>query len=261
MFLEIDTVLPCLCTAGRNEDGVIVDGDRLFNTDEKGFSQRANSVSRGVVARHQSSRACAATSSPTWQHITVASFISLSGRRYPTGVVVSTSSLHNDFKKLWPQAFFYPNKGGSVTSAIFADMVVNCMAKPAREFIPTGKPLILCLDSGGGSWLHLSAAFLKACLTFGIKPFYYPAWTTKALCPLDQCCHSTMARLCSQWKQLWANKQQPLTLFTALKACGQIVDEALQPDSVRASWSQCGFRLNEPFNHNKIFIQRKREIF
>ena len=155
-----------------NDDGVVVDPERLFNTDEKGLSQRSDSVARGVIARHQSSRASAVSSSPTWQHITVASFISLSGRRYPTGVVVSTSTVHQDFAQLWPKAFFYPNKGGSVTAAIFADMVQQCLARPARDFIATGKPLVLCLDSGGGSWLHLSAAFLKCCLQFGIKPFF-----------------------------------------------------------------------------------------
>ena len=135
------------------------------------------------------------------------------------------------------------------------------MARPAREFIGSGKPLVLCLDSGGGSWLHLSPSFLKICLKFGIKPFYYPAWTTKAICPLDQTVHSTAARLWAEWKQLWGHKQQPLTLFIALKAAGQIVDEALKADLVKASWAQVGIRLNEKFDYDKLFVQRKAEIF
>ena len=70
-----------------------------------------------------------------------------------------------------------------------------------------------------------------------------------------------MARLWSQWKQLWGHKQQPFTLFVALKAAGQIVDEALAEDVVRASWAQCGWRLGEKFDYDKIFVERKQEVF
>ena len=228
-----------------NDDGVVVDPERLFNTDEKGLSQRSDSVARGVIARHQSSRASAVSSSPTWQHITVASFISLSGRRYPTGVVVSTSTVHQDFAQLWPKAFFYPNKGGSVTAAIFADMVQQCLARPARDFHCNWQATSPVLGQWRWQLASFERGFPQMLLAVRHQALFYPAWTTKALCPLDQVVHSTMARLWAQWKQLWSHKRQPFTLFVALKAAGEIVDEALKPEAVKASWAQCGFCANE----------------
>ena len=45
-----------------------------------------------------------------------------------------------------------------------------------------------------------------------------------------------------------------------VKAAGE-VGEALKPETVKAAWAQCGFSANEKFNDDKIFIQRREEIF
>ena len=126
-------------------------------------------------------------------------------------------------------------ESGSTTSKIFSNFVLESLAKPCREFIPCGKPVVLFLDSGGGSFLHLSPAMLSVCISHGIRPFFLAAWTTKALMALDMNAHETMARLWREFKQAWSHRGRPLTLFVALKAARDICDEALCPDVARAS--------------------------
>ena len=241
-----------------DEDGVIREPERLFATDEKGLSERSDSVSRGVVARHQARRASALTGSTTFEHITLTSFAPLSGRRYPVGVIVSTSREHDTWKNL-EGLEVRANRGGGTTSALFAEFTKVCMAKPAREHIAPDKPLVLLLDSGGGSWVHLSGAFLRTCLQANVKPFFLPAWTTKAMMPCDMNIHETMARLWREFKQAWGLKRLPLTIFVGLKAAAEICDTALQADVVRASWAQIGIRAQQKYDHNKIFVERKDE--
>lgn len=75
-----------------NSDGIVLEShsEQLVCCDEKGFSQRSDSIRKGVVPRSQMSTACGLAPEITWDHITVTSFMPLSGRRYPSGVVVST---------------------------------------------------------------------------------------------------------------------------------------------------------------------------
>ena len=239
-----------------NGDGILVQGNRLFACDEKGLSQRADSLASGVVARHQTRRATAATANVTREHLTLTSFVSVSDRRYPVGCVVPTKTVHPDMQKMFPRSVIYPNPSGSTTAAIFSEFVLQCMLLPAREHIASGQALVLVLDSGGGQWLHLSPRLLQLCLKHNCRLFYLPAYTTRALCPLDMNIHSEMARLWAAFKAAWAHKQQPLTLFVALRAASEVCDSSLQPGVVRASWAQIGIRAGEGYDREVIFVQR-----
>ncbi|CAE7239768.1 unnamed protein product [Symbiodinium natans] len=46
--------------------------------------------------------------------------------------------------------------------------------------------LVLVLDSGGGSHIHLSPTFTMACVAKNIRPLFLPPYTTNAVCPADQ---------------------------------------------------------------------------
>ena len=94
------------------------------------------------------------------------------GARYPTGVIVPTSRLHESFQGLFPNSHIFANPGGSTTSEIFSEMMMRCLAVPAREVIPKEQPVVVILDSGGGSFLHLSPKLLKVALDFNLRPFY-----------------------------------------------------------------------------------------
>ena len=210
-----------------NKEGELSEPERLICTDEKGFSERADSIVKGVIARRQATRAVAAQTATSWDHLTVTSFLPASGRVYPAGLIASTTCVHDNFKELFSTGPVYSNPGGCTTAAIFADMVQACLAKPARQFIPESSSIILLLDSGGGSFLHLSPSFLLVCLRWNIKPYYLLAYTTKALMPLDMHCHSTMARIWSELKKCWSSKGHVLNIFTAIKAVDEVCKAAL----------------------------------
>lgn len=65
----------------QDNEGKVVAPERLFCTDEKGLSARADNVSHGVIARHQRGKASAAAATLNWEHITLTTFVPLSGRR------------------------------------------------------------------------------------------------------------------------------------------------------------------------------------
>ena len=86
-----------------SEEGILLESecDRLICCDEKGFSQRSDSISRGVLARAQSKSTSAAAPEVTWGHITVCSFMPCAGPRLPCGVVVSTSRVLGALEPRW----------------------------------------------------------------------------------------------------------------------------------------------------------------
>lgn len=199
-----------------DSEGIVRDPERLFCCDEKGLSQRSDNVARGVVARHQASKALAASAGATWEHLTLTSFVPLSVRRYPVGVIVPTKTYHSSFSDFFPNSVIYTNPGGSTTAHIFTELFRQCLVVPARQHIPADQPIVCVLDSGGGAWLHLCPRLLQICVRNGVRPFYLPGYTTRALMALDMNIHSTMARLWSDFKAAWKNKSQPLTIFVAL---------------------------------------------
>ena len=62
--------------------------------------------------------------------------------RYPTGVIVPTSRLHESFQGLFPNSHIFANPGGSTTSEIFSEMMMRCLAVPAREVVPKEQPVV-----------------------------------------------------------------------------------------------------------------------
>ena len=72
------------------------DAFRLIVVDEKGFSQRADALVKGITSRVDRYKAAGTGSSVTWEHITVTTFLPLgplpNDNVLPFGVVVPTSS-------------------------------------------------------------------------------------------------------------------------------------------------------------------------
>lgn len=85
--------------------------------------------------------------------------------------------------------------------------------------------------------------------------FLYITYHGQCSMPLSvlQCKH---AQLWAAFKAAWAHKQQPLTLFVALRAASEVCDSSLQPGVVRASWAQIGIRVGEGYDREVIFVQR-----
>ena len=235
------------------------EADRLVCTDEKGFSQRSDQLCRAIVPRDLASTACTVQPSVSWEHLTLTSFLPCSGTRYCVGIVAPSARVHES----WPSSDMVVircNKSGSTNSDIFANFL-EAFAKQARQRIPLEKPIIICLDSGGGSWLHLSTKVVQVSLRYSLRPWFLPPWTTKGLMPLDQACRASMARAWSTFKKEWAQKGHSLSLHVTVKAVVEIAEECLVPKLALASWRHCGWTPGEKFNADKLFVERKNELF
>ena len=159
-------------------------------------------------------------------------------------------------RQAWPEAIFAGNQGGSTTNEIFCLFMERCFLKPMREIVDVSLPLILLLDSGGGTWLHLSVKFIGLCCKYNCRPRFLEAYTTRALCALDQTVHSQMAQ---QWKEFKRSWKSSLNLYQALAALRGICSESLKHNE--ASWKQCGFEINKELNRDRLLVDRSAELF
>ena len=69
--------------------------------------------------------------------------------------------------------------------------------------IPEDKHIPLICDTGGGSYLHISPAFISQCLAGNLRPYILRHYLTRALCALDQEPHASMPRLWQGFKASW----------------------------------------------------------
>ena len=154
-------------------NGVILkeSAGRIVVCDEKGFSARSDVLTqnRAVVTRSGRSKAATASAVTSFEHISVCSFLPMSGAALPCGVIVPQKRLHESFERIWPEACFFANPGGSQTAASFITMLEECCLKPLRERWPNREDqCLLMLDTGGGSNLHLSPSVMVL-LGFGFE--------------------------------------------------------------------------------------------
>ena len=247
-----------------SEAGILLasEAGRLVCTDEKGFSQRSDVLTRAIVPHDLRGTACTVQPGVTWEHVTLTSFLPCcdSDSKYGIGLVVPTSRVH----EAWPQSdsvLIRCNRSGSTNADIFAHFLEHAFAKKAREQIPLDLPIIVCLDSGGGSWLHLSTKMVAVSLKYNLRPWFLPPWTTKGLMALDQAVHANMASMWSQFKKQWGQQGRSLTLHVALQAIVEISQECLTGKLALASWRHCGFAPGNAFDGDKLFVERKNELF
>ena len=139
-------------------------------------------------------------------------------------------------------------------------MLEKCCLAPMRERCPDG-PLILILDSGGGSWLHVSIATVLLCHRYGAFPYILPSYTTKCLMPLDQQPHAIMSARWAEFKRAWSRQETTLSIFQALAALRRIVGEGLSEANQRAAWSHIGFETGSRILREKILVDRHAELF
>lgn len=107
-----------MCTdAGILHDGILQPeaSGRLCVTDEKGFSGRSDSIVRGVTTRQGRQTAATTVALPSFEHVTVTSFLPVTGDPLPCGVIVPFKKLHPNFASLWPEARFQCTDSGSQT--------------------------------------------------------------------------------------------------------------------------------------------------
>ena len=104
------------------------------------------------------------------------------------------------------------NKSGSINATIFAEILWEVLCRKGADYnapIHESRPIVLLLDTGGGLWLHLSASFLKVCVKYNLCLYFLPAYTTKALMPLDQWRKTQVGCQIMDFERGWLQKGQP----------------------------------------------------
>ncbi|CAJ1339132.1 unnamed protein product, partial [Effrenium voratum] len=94
-----------MCTdAGILHDGILQPeaSGRLCVTDEKGFSGRSDSIVRGVTTRQGRQTAATTVALPSFEHVTVTSFLPVTGDPLPCGVIVEKLSISEGFLRAGP---------------------------------------------------------------------------------------------------------------------------------------------------------------
>jgi hypothetical protein len=198
---------------------------------------------------------------PSFEHISVLSFMPLEPFQLPRGVVVSGKTVDPQWQEAFPLGKFQAHESGSVTARTFVWFVEQCCLFPMQERLGPGVPFILMLDSGGGSWMHLGVELSILCHRYNCKLFYLPAHTTKALCALDQTPHATMARLWALTKHDWAVMKSTMSKLAAIAMLNVIVDTGLSPQNSVAGWARVGIETGKVINRDKVLVDRRVECF
>jgi hypothetical protein len=163
-------------------------GHCIWCMDEKGLSgdggahvknQRAVSTRTiGATRSHGDSSFC---------HVSLAPFVNLLGDVAPPFVFVSGSAKQKAWADIWPKATVIATEKGSITTTWFVQ-ILGLFGRHCRETlkISPAQSIILLLDSGGGSQLHISADASLIAEVWGLRLFLFGRYMTPAICPLDQ---------------------------------------------------------------------------
>ena len=231
-------------------------------------SQRTDEVHRGICPADLRKRAIATAPGMCFTHISVCSFLPLAlhkdfdGQYFPEGVVVPFSKTLPAMSTCWPTAAIRANPSGSVTSDIFGEFVERCFLDPIRIVEPDcAREVLLIMDGGGGSYLHITPELAAVCLRRGCRIWLISPYGIKALCSLDQDLHKYWSQEWGRFKASWAMAHGSLNCLQALCACSSISEEALTPSRAISAYHAIGFDAGKPFNNEKILTERAQEVF
>lgn len=150
-------------------------GRCVWTMDEKGLSGDCGSHvknQRAVTARQVG--AMRSHTEASFGHITLAPFVSLLGDVAPPFVSTNGASRMKAWHEVWPGANIIATANGSITTPWFAQ-VLGLFGRHVREHLKIDKslPVLLCLDSGGGAQLHISAEASLIADLFNIRCFFF----------------------------------------------------------------------------------------
>lgn len=146
---ELQQILLETGIARKEGEEVVVqaaEAHRLATCDEKGLSQRSDEVSKGIIPHDLRKRAVSTAPALSFTHITILSFLPLTlpaavnGRHLPVGVIVPFTKTNDAMQAAWPAAKIRANSSGSITAALFAELVEECYLLPMRRLEPEKVP-------------------------------------------------------------------------------------------------------------------------
>ena len=175
---------------------IVLAPDKLWAADEKGCFETTSGL-KYVVSGHSGSGGTANAPSVTFKHISILSLLSCSRHATPPRVVVSAQRWHPKLKQVYLEACVCKNAKGSMTSELFRQCCHEAWYENLSKELKAQRKMLL-LDSGGGSWCHVSAVFVMFCVNSNVRPTLLHAYTTKALMPLHQMYHRMLRQRWSE---------------------------------------------------------------
>ena len=172
-------------------------------------------------------------------------------------MVVQGTTFSEAWAKIWPEAAVRATARGSMTAELFVEFTLRWERYVRQDLkVSRDKELILLLDSGGGSLLHLSPDFTLACFSKKIRPLFFPPYSTSALCPADQAPNA-------QAELLWDKKRRDSNLshLAALDVVHEVFDHAYCSKYIRSGFKTCGLITGQPLAREQIFGERGVSLF
>ena len=106
-------------------------------------------------------------------HISLLPFVSMSGKVSPPSLCVQGSVYCKSWTTMWPEAEIRATPKGAMTGELFCQFCIR-WERWVRESLDIPRPteLLLLLDSGGGSLIHLTPEFTIFCDAASVRPFF-----------------------------------------------------------------------------------------
>ncbi len=234
---------------------VVIDPEWMWSCDEKSFDCRKNTGFTGIAVSTKPVLQCGRLKVG---HLSALGFGNAAGDFLPPGAVANGPKWHPDFQTIFPETTVCVADNGSVTKHSFVQL---CEEVLWRHCSPRTKPMwkALQLDSGGGSWLHLSHEFVLWCCRRLFRPKYVKKYCTKATSVLDMEVHRKVRMLWAEWRQDNA-AEGDVTPFQGLRAIRSIYFQITQKDLLD-SWKEIGCEPNKPWNFSTVLVDRAGELF
>ncbi|CAE7565729.1 unnamed protein product, partial [Symbiodinium sp. CCMP2592] len=258
-----DTLERVLDETNLRKDGVLTSQSSkcIWVTDEKGMESLDHGKVKGqkvLAPRCVGSATCSVTEG-SFGHISVLPFLSLGGHCSPPSVVVSGTVYSKQWETVWPEAAIRATPKGAMTGELFVQYTIRWANWVRAELeVEETQPLVLLLDTGGGSLIHLTPGFTIACEAKNIRPVFFPPYATAAVCPADQ---DPNAQAELRWDAL-RKTQQGISQLQALDLAHEVWDFAYGNSThVRNGFKRCGLVAEQPIDRSKVFVDRGAQLF
>ena len=232
---------------------------RLWSADEKGFDSSSDKIKyMRVAAPTALGRATSDAPGNSFGHITMCPFLAAGGLYSPAYVVMTGTSHMRAWKETWPEAHVSATPSGGMTAALWTQYVLlfHDWLRTTHDMKAT-EPVVLIIDSGGGSLIHLSTDFTMLCWARNLRPFVLPPYVTSALMPNDQQPNALAEK---RWQKVRAEGKE-LSTLAALDCMHEVFDYAFQPKTIVQGWAAVGIRVGHAINRDVVLVERGQQLF
>ena len=190
-------------------------------------------------------------------HISLLPFVSMSGKVSPPSLCVQGSVYCKSWTTMWPEAEIRATPKGAMTGELFCQFCIR-WERWVRESLDIPRPteLLLLLDSGGGSLIHLTPEFTIFCDAASVRPFFFPPYATAACCPLDQA-PNMVCEL--RWDEL-RSKGHGMNQLQALDCSHDCWDTGYSSKNIVSGFKKCGLS-DSGIDRTVVLVDRGPQLF